>query len=116
MAATVDGSGLADSPPERFCFLHVPWAPRGHWISLRLVGRRSNRDGIGAQVEVTAGGRTQRRERFAGSGYLSQDDPRVHFGLGTATVVEHITVAWPSGARQTLENVPADRILTIEEK
>lgn len=88
----------------------------GHWISVKLVGRKSNRDGIGAQVEVLAGGRRQRHERVAGSGYLSQDDPRVHFGLGTASKVDRITVTWPCGTRQVLENVAADRFITIEEK
>ncbi|HUA57137.1 MAG TPA: CRTAC1 family protein, partial [Verrucomicrobiae bacterium] len=88
----------------------------GHWISVKLAGRRSNRDGIGAQVEVLAGGRRQRHERFAGSGYLSQDDPRVHFGLGAASKVERLTVTWPGGTQQVLENVPVDRFITIEEK
>jgi hypothetical protein len=52
----------------------------------------------------------------AGSGYLSQDDPRLHFGLGRASKVERITVDWPSGTHQVLENVAADKIMTIEEK
>jgi hypothetical protein len=97
-------------------FLLHNTSPAGHWISVNLVGRKSNRDGIGAQVEVAAGGRRQRHERVAGSGYLSQDDPRVHFGLGTASKVDRITVTWPCGARQVLENVAADRVITIEEK
>jgi hypothetical protein len=88
----------------------------GHWIAVRLVGRKSNRDGIGARVEVEAGGRRQARERSAGSGYLSQDDPRVHFGLGAAAKVDRVTVTWPSGKRQVLENVAADRVVTVEEK
>jgi hypothetical protein len=88
----------------------------GHWISVKLVGRKSNRDGIGAQVEVVTGGKRQLHERFAGSGYLSQDDPRVHFGLGAASKVERLTVNWPSGTRQVMENVAADRIVTVEEK
>lgn len=91
-------------------------SPAGHWISVTLVGRKSNRDGIGAQVEVLAGGKQQRHERTAGSGYLSQDDPRVHFGLGAATKVERLTVTWPSGTRQVLENVAADRVVTVQEK
>jgi hypothetical protein len=91
-------------------------SPAGHWISVKLVGRKSNRDGIGAQVEVRAGGRRQQHERVAGSGYLSQDDPRVHFGLGAVTKVDSLAVTWPSGVRQVLENLAADRIVTIEEK
>jgi hypothetical protein len=96
--------------------LHNTSPGANHWIAVKLVGRKSNRDGIGAQVEVTAGGRTQRHERVAGSGYLSQDDPRVHFGLAGASKVDRLTVAWPSGIRQTLENVAADRVVTVEEK
>lgn len=95
--------------------LHNTSPAAGHWISVRLVGRKSNRDGIGARLEMVAGGRRQIRERIAGSGYLSQDDPRVHFGLGAASRVERLTIAWPSGAKQTLENIAADRILTVTE-
>ena len=91
-------------------------SPGAHWISVKLVGRKSNRDGIGARVELLAGGSSQMRERVAGSGYLSQDDPRLHFGLGAASKIERLTIHWPSGLQQVLENVDADRIMTIEEK
>lgn len=87
-----------------------------HWIGFKLAGKKSNRDGIGARVEIVAGGGRQQRERIAGSGYLSQDDGRVHFGLGAAAKVEQVTVAWPSGIRQVLHDVAADRVITIEEK
>ena len=87
-----------------------------HWISVKLVGRKSNRDGIGAQVEVVSAGVRRQRERVAGSGYLSQDDPRLHFGLGAAVKVERLTVTWPSGTKQTIENPPADSVITVEEK
>ncbi|HTS60587.1 MAG TPA: CRTAC1 family protein [Candidatus Acidoferrales bacterium] len=96
--------------------LHNVSPNANHWISVKLVGHKSNRDGIGAQVEVLAGGSRQQHERTAGSGYLSQDDPRVHFGLGSATKVDKLTVTWPSGNRQALENVAADRVVTVEEK
>jgi len=96
--------------------LHNTSPGAGHWIAIKLVGHKSNRDGIGAQVEVVATGNRQMRERVAGSGYLSQNDPRVHFGLGAATKVDRVTVTWPSGTRQVLENLSADRVLTIEEK
>jgi hypothetical protein len=85
-------------------------------VGVRLVGKKSNRDGIGAKIEVVAGGVRQQRERIAGSGYLSQDDGRVHFGLGKVSTIGKLTVTWPSGAVQTLDNVPADRVITIEEK
>jgi hypothetical protein len=96
-------------------FLLRNTSPAGNWISVRLVGKKSNRDGIGARVEVVAGGRRQMHERVAGSGYLSQDDPRLHFGLGAAAKVETLTVTWPSGARQTFENLTGGRVITIEE-
>jgi hypothetical protein len=88
----------------------------GHWIGVHLVGRKSNRDGIGARIEVVAGGLRQQRERTAGSGYLSQDDGRVHFGLGGASVIDKLTVTWPSGTVQILDKVPAGGVITIEER
>jgi len=96
--------------------LHNVTAGTGHWLAIRLVGTKSNRDGIGAVVEVTANGMKQKSERVAGSGYLSQDDWRLHFGLGGATKAERIIVNWPSGKRQELENVAANQILEIREK
>jgi enediyne biosynthesis protein E4 len=96
--------------------LHNVSPAAGHWLSVNLVGHKSNRDGIGAVVEVVAGGKTQTQQRFAGSGYLSQDDPRVHFGLGAAGKADRVTITWPAGARQVLENVAADRVITVEEQ
>ncbi len=96
--------------------LHNTSPKTNHWISVQLVGRKSNRDGIGAQVEVVVGGVRQRRERIAGSGYLSQDDPRVHFGLGAAAKVDRLSITWPSGTKQTIENPPLDKVIKVEEK
>ncbi len=87
----------------------------GHWINFQLKGTKSNRDGIGARLEVTAGGKKQMAERVAGSGYLSQDDGRMHLGLGTATKVEKLTVKWPSGREQVLESLPVDRVVVVVE-
>ena len=87
----------------------------GHWIAIKLKGTKSNRDGIGARVEVSAGGKRWTSERVASSGYLSQDDDRMHFGLGAATTVDKLIIHWPSGREQTLEKVSADRVLTVEE-
>ena len=95
--------------------LHNTSTGTGHWIALKLAGTKSNRDGIGARVEIVAGGKHQTAERVAGSGYLSQDDGRIHFGLGSATVVDKLTVRWPSGRQQTLERLAADRVVAIEE-
>jgi hypothetical protein len=98
----------------------------GHWVALKLVGAmrqgdagkvsaKSNRDGIGARVEVFAGNKRWTAERVAGSGYLSQDDERMHFGLGTAGSIDKIVVHWPSGREQTLDKQAADRVITVEE-
>ena len=87
----------------------------GHWAAIKLVGTKSNRDGIGAKVEVIAAGKRQTAERVAGTGYLSQDDSRMHFGLGAATTIDKLIVHWPSGREQTLEKLGVDRVLTVEE-
>ena len=86
-----------------------------HWIAIEAVGRRSNRDGFGARIEVKAGGRAQVQEVRANSSFLSASDPRTHFGLGEATTVDEITIHWPSGAVDTLRNQPVDRVLAVEE-
>ena len=96
--------------------LHNTSPGANHWLAFKLVGRKSNRDGIGAKIEVAAGGRKQQAERVAGSGYLSQDDARVHFGLGAAAKADTVTITWPSGKVQTLRDVTADRVVTVEEK
>ncbi|HXS75300.1 MAG TPA: CRTAC1 family protein [Terracidiphilus sp.] len=95
--------------------VHNVTTSTGHWLAIKLVGTKSNRDGIGAKVEIFAGAKHELQERVAESGYLSQNDPRLHFGLGAATVVDKIIVKWPSGREQTLEKQPVDRVLTIEE-
>ena len=88
---------------------------RNHWLRIRLVGNASNRDGIGALVTVKSGSTTQRRYRRSGSSYLSESDPRLTFGLGDATQVDRLEVRWPSGATQVLEEVPAGRLLVVQE-
>ena len=87
----------------------------GHWVAIKLKGTKSNRDGIGARVDVYAGGKHYMAERVAESGYLSQNDNRLHFGLGAASEVEKIVVHWPSGQEQTVEKQGVDRVLTVEE-
>lgn len=95
--------------------LHNVSTNTGHWIAIKLKGTKSNRDGIGARVDMYAGGKRYMEERVAESGYLSQNDDRLHFGLGAATAVEKIVVHWPSGREQTLVNQSVDRVLTVEE-
>jgi hypothetical protein len=90
-------------------------APRGgHWLAVKLVGRASNRDGIGARVEVTAAGRTATRVAKTSAGYLSQDGPLLHFGLGAAARAR-VVVRWPSGRVQELDAAPLDRVVEVAE-
>jgi hypothetical protein len=86
-----------------------------HWIAVRTVGTKSNRDGIGARTSVKLGARTLVDEVRSGSSYISQSDMRVHFGLGAATKVEYVQIRWPSGLTERFENVPVDSIQTLKE-
>ena len=86
-----------------------------NWISLLLVGDTSNRDGIGSRITLHAGGKKQYAQKMSSGGYLSTNDPRLHFGLGKNTVVDTIEIIWPSGKKQTLTNVKANQFLTIKE-
>jgi hypothetical protein len=87
----------------------------GNWISLKLIGTKSNRNAVGARVELKAGGLTQVDEVHAGDSYLSHSDWRLHFGLGKATTVDEITIRWPSGKVEKLTGVKAGRVVTIRE-
>ncbi len=86
-----------------------------HWLTLKLVGSRSNRDGFGTQVKVAAGGRVWAAEARCPTTYVFQQDPRLHFGLGAARVVDRIELRWLSGQVQSLTNVAPDRILQVRE-
>jgi len=84
-------------------------------IEIRVVGTRSNRDGLGARLTITAGGRTQVREIKSGSSYLGQNDLRAHVGLGEATRVDRIDVRWPAGQTESIRDVAANQIVTVTE-
>ena len=86
-----------------------------HWIAIRTVGTKSNRDGIGARISVTAGTRTLVDEVRSGSSYNSSSDMRVHFGLGSATKVNSVQIRWPSGLQEHFDNLSADSIHTLKE-
>jgi hypothetical protein len=100
------------APPSLF-IQDVP-SPR-HRVLFRLVGTKSNRAAIGARVTITGGGMTQFNEVRGGGSYLSQNDLRIHFGLGEAKVMETVTIRWPNGNTETLRNIGADAIYTITE-
>jgi len=87
-----------------------------HWILLELTGTKSNRMGIGAQIRITTDdGRKLYNEVTTSTGYAAASDPRVHFGLGDSRVIREIEIRWPSGTRQLLNNVTADRRMVVTE-
>ena len=87
-----------------------------HWLLLNLIGHKSARDAVGAQVKLTtASGRTLYNHVAVSVGFMSSSDRRVHFGLGAETGIASIEIRWPSGVRQTLRNIKADQILTVDE-
>lgn len=86
-----------------------------HRVLFYLIGTKSNRAAIGARVTVSAGSLVQFDEVRGGSGYLSQNDLRLHFGLGSATAMDTVEVRWPSGALEKFDHLPADAIYTIVE-
>jgi len=87
-----------------------------HWVMFRTVGRKSNRDGIGARLTVTAGGLRQIWEIKRAVSIYSCSDPRAHFGLGAAAKIEKLEVRWPSGTVQEFRDIPADRHYEIDEE
>ncbi|MFN7996347.1 MAG: CRTAC1 family protein [Bryobacteraceae bacterium] len=87
-----------------------------HWLMVRLIGTRSNHDGLGAQLKLTVSGRPPIYNHATTSmGFSASSDPRVHFGLGSADRVESLEIRWPSGIRQTLNGIRADQILLVRE-
>jgi len=90
-------------------------APGRHWIGIRLVGVKSVRDGTGARLRLTAGPLVSHDQAKGGTSYCSSQDPRILFGLGAQAKVDSLEILWPSGERQLLRALPADRYVTVEE-
>ena len=86
-----------------------------HWLKLKLVGTKSNRSAIGASARVTAGAHRQRQDVISQSSFYSQNDLRLHFGLGAATQADEVEIRWPSGLREVHKNLNGDQILKIVE-
>jgi hypothetical protein len=86
-----------------------------HWIGFKLIGTHSNRSAIGAEVLIEAGDLRQRRVIDGGSGFASQNDRRLHFGLGAHEWIDRVVIQWPSGTQQVLARPPIDRIVTVTE-
>jgi hypothetical protein len=86
-----------------------------HWVTFKTEGTRSNRDGIGAKISVKAGGRILVDEVRSGSSYISQNDLRVHFGLGGVSKIDGVEVRWPSGLLEHFDNLKVDAIHVLKE-
>jgi enediyne biosynthesis protein E4 len=86
-----------------------------HWLGIQLVGHKSNRDGIGAEIKLTTSKGTQLVTVSTAGSYLSSNDRRVHCGLGSDAVAQSVEIRWPSGTVQTLKNVRGDRVLVVDE-
>ncbi len=117
--ADFDNDGFVDlvvsnngDPP---LLLHNSGGDGNHFLNFKLVGTKSNRDGMGTRVHIVAGGLSQIREIEGGGSYLSQSDLRAHFGLGKATRAETLEISWPSGLRQVFHDVEDDKFYRIEE-
>jgi hypothetical protein len=86
-----------------------------HWLEVRLVGKQSNRSAIGARLRFVTGDVVQLREVSGGGSYLSQNDLRVHVGLGTSGQVDRLEVRWPNGREEQWPSVKADQAVTLVE-
>jgi hypothetical protein len=90
---------------------------QNHWVMFRLVGRQSNRDGIGGRITIEAAGLPKQLWEIKRTvGIYSVSDPRAHFGLGATATIDKVTVEWPSGKKQVFENVAGDEHYVIDEK
>ena len=101
---------------QRAILLRNDGNDRHNWIRIKLVGARSNRDGIGARVQVTTGERSQIAEVKSGSSYASGSDKRLLFGLETHRRVDQLEIRWPSGIVQRLTNIPCNKTVTVVER
>jgi hypothetical protein len=106
---------LVSAMGDRCFLLHNRDRSGNHWLTLDLEGTKSNRDGFGAAVKLSAGGRQCFGLARCPFGFLMQSDRRLHFGLGQASTVDRIEIRWPSKQVQELTNVKADQILKVRE-
>jgi hypothetical protein len=101
-----------DGPPT---LLRNDGGNRNNWIMIKCVGVKSNRSAIGARVRITSGARSQIDEVMSGSSYYSQNDFRLHFGLGSATKVDSVEIAWPSGLKESFKSLASNHLYVIQE-
>jgi hypothetical protein len=90
--------------------------PRHHWLTVRLVGTRANRDGVGAQVRVVVGDLAQTDEVHSGCGYQSDSGPRLGFGLADHVHVDRLEIRWPGGQIERIEGLEADQHVTLVQR
>lgn len=100
---------------DKAVFLRNNKGNQNNWLLFSLEGTTSNRDALGTKIKVTTGGKTLTGWRKGTAGYLSQGDPRVHFGLGKNEMAEKVEIKWPSGKTQVLENIKANQIVKVTE-
>jgi len=106
-------SGIGER--ARATLLHNNVGQRRNWLAVELQGTKSNRDAVGAEVRIEAGGSRQMRHVTAGSGYASQNSARLYFGLDDKPIVDELTVKWPGGGTERFENIAARHLLRITE-
>lgn len=87
-----------------------------HWVALKLIGTRSNRDALGARISLWAGTLFQTAQQKSTTGYLSQNDQRIHFGLGVIDHIDSLEIVWPAGGRQTIKNPAINRVIKVKEE
>lgn len=99
----------------RGSFLRNNKGNENNWLSIRLIGTKSNSDGVGARMRLMIGDKVYTSQKRSATGYQSQNDPRMHFGLAKDSIINKIEIKWPSGKLQVIENVKVNQILTVKE-
>ncbi len=116
--ADIDGDGFLDllvtNIDQRPALLRNS-GNSNRWLQVELVGKRSNRDGIGSRLTLTAGGKRQIREILSGTSFLSQHSLAANFGLGQINRIDALEIRWPSGVVQTLLDLPVNQRITVSE-
>ncbi len=110
-----DLDALISNLNDQCRFLRNNKGNRNNWLIIHLTGTTSNRDGVGARIKIISGDKIQIAQKKSTTGYLSQNDPRIHFGLANDEMVEKLEIKWPSGKEQVLENIKANQILEVKE-